>query len=143
MVPSADQVVETLGAASDENRMEPLRQEQVVFLPAQGELWMTGDIHDHRRNFDKLVKAADLGNNPVAPPNPPPMAPSGDEWVERWGAASEETRRGPLRWDQSFSLPPRGELWMTGDTHDPRRNFDKLVKAADLGNNPQRHLVLH
>lgn len=64
MDPSADQVVETLGAAADENRMEPLRHEQVVFLPGEGELWMTGDLHDHRRNFDKLVKAADLGNHP-------------------------------------------------------------------------------
>jgi hypothetical protein len=64
MDPSADQVVETLGAAADENRMEPLRQEQVVFLPGEGELWMTGDLHDHRRNFEKLVRAADLGNNP-------------------------------------------------------------------------------
>ena len=64
MDPSADQVVETFGAAADENRMEPLRQEQVVFLPGEGELWMTGDLHDHRRNFDKLVRAADLGNNP-------------------------------------------------------------------------------
>jgi len=61
---SADQVVETFGAAADENRMEPLRHEQVVFLPAEGELWMTGDLHDHRRNFEKLVKAVDLGNNP-------------------------------------------------------------------------------
>src|SRR3982751_4284531 len=61
---SSDQVVETLGAAADENRMEPLRHEQVVNLPAEGDLWMTGDLHDHRRNFDKLIKAADLGGNP-------------------------------------------------------------------------------
>lgn len=64
MHPSADQVVETLGAAADENRMAPQRIEQVVHLPEEGELWMTGDIHDHRRNFDKLLKAADLGNHP-------------------------------------------------------------------------------
>ncbi len=32
---------------------------------------------------------------------------------------------------------------MTGDLHDHRRNFDKLLKAADLGNHPERHLVLH
>jgi len=64
MQPTADQVVETLGAASDENRMEPARQEQVVHLPAEGELWMTGDLHDHRRNFEKLLKAVDLGNHP-------------------------------------------------------------------------------
>ena len=64
MHPSADQVVETLGAAADENRMSPQRIEQVVHLPEEGELWMTGDLHDHRRNFDKLLRAADLGNNP-------------------------------------------------------------------------------
>src|SRR5215217_265947 len=64
MYPTADQVVETLGAAADENRMSPLRQEQTVVLPEGGELWMTGDLHDHRRNFDKLLKSVDLGNNP-------------------------------------------------------------------------------
>src|SRR5438874_3650437 len=64
MDPSADQVVETFGAAADENRMAPSRQAQVVHLPAEGELWMTGDLHDHRRNFDKLLRAADLENNP-------------------------------------------------------------------------------
>jgi len=64
MQPSADQVVETLGAAADENKMAPSRIEQVVHLPENGELWMTGDMHDHRRNFDKLLKAVDLGNHP-------------------------------------------------------------------------------
>jgi hypothetical protein len=64
MQPTGDQVVEAFGAAADENRMAASRQEQVVHLPSEGELWMTGDLHDHRRNFDKLVKAADLGNNP-------------------------------------------------------------------------------
>jgi Calcineurin-like phosphoesterase len=64
MQPSADQVVETLGAAADENKMTPQRIEQVVHLPEEGELWMTGDLHDHRRNFEKLLKAADLGNHP-------------------------------------------------------------------------------
>src|SRR4029078_5283881 len=49
----------------------------------------------------------------------------------------------PQRIEQVVHLPEEGELWMTGDLHDHRRNFDKLLKAADLGNNPQRHLVLH
>lgn len=64
MIPSADQVVETFGAAGDENRMSPMRNQQVVTLPAEGEVWMTGDIHDHRTNFNKLITAADLANNP-------------------------------------------------------------------------------
>ncbi len=56
--------METFGAASDENLLSPLRQQQVVQLPAEGEVWMTGDLHDHHRNFDKLLAAADLAGNP-------------------------------------------------------------------------------
>src|SRR3982751_5703035 len=60
----ADQVIETFGAAGDENKLSPLRSAQVVTLPTEGEVWMTGDIHDHRTNFRKLLEAADLANNP-------------------------------------------------------------------------------
>src|SRR5213596_1762088 len=59
-----DQVIETFSAAADENKLTAMRKEQVVHLPNEGEVWMTGDIHDHRRNFEKLLKASDLGNNP-------------------------------------------------------------------------------
>ena len=61
---SADQVVETFSGATDENRLSPMRHEQVVTLPASGEVWMTGDIHDHRTNFTKLINAADLASHP-------------------------------------------------------------------------------
>src|SRR5437870_1288866 len=61
---NADEVVETFGAASDENKLSPLRREQVVVLPQAGEVWMTGDIHDHRINFSKLIAEADLADNP-------------------------------------------------------------------------------
>jgi hypothetical protein len=64
MTYDVDQVVETFGAAGDENKLSPLRQGQVVTLPGDGEVWMTGDIHDHRINFRKLLAAADLGSNP-------------------------------------------------------------------------------
>src|SRR5947208_7095693 len=59
-----DQVVETFSAAADENKLTAIRHEQVVHLPAEGEVWMTGDIHDHRTNFNKLIVAAELANNP-------------------------------------------------------------------------------
>ena len=59
-----DEVVETFSAASDENKLTAMRHEQVVHLPGEGEVWMTGDIHDHRNNFHKLITAADLANNP-------------------------------------------------------------------------------
>lgn len=64
MPPSAAEVVETFDAAAEENRLSSLRHEQTVVLPATGEVWMTGDIHDHRTNFSKLVRAADLANHP-------------------------------------------------------------------------------
>jgi hypothetical protein len=61
---SSAEVLETLQAAAEENKLSSLRKGQVVQLPAAGEVWMTGDIHDHRSNFNKLIKAADLGNHP-------------------------------------------------------------------------------
>ncbi len=64
MLPSAEQVIEALQCATEENQLCPLRDNQVVLLPEQGELWMTGDMHDHRRNFQKIVKHADLANHP-------------------------------------------------------------------------------
>lgn len=61
---SADRVIETLQTAAEENQISFLRRGQVVHLPAEGELWMTGDFHDHRRNFEKIIRAADLRQNP-------------------------------------------------------------------------------
>lgn len=63
-VANADQVLEVLGGATEENQSDAYRTGQVVNLPAEGELWVTGDIHDHRRNFEKFIKGADLANNP-------------------------------------------------------------------------------
>jgi hypothetical protein len=61
---SAEQAIEIFATASEENQLSSLRDQQVVNLPAEGEVWMTGDIHDHRHNFDKLLRVCDLGNNP-------------------------------------------------------------------------------
>lgn len=63
-MPNLAEVTETFDAAAEENRLSVLRHEQTVLLPASGEVWMTGDLHDHRTNFAKLVRAADLGNHP-------------------------------------------------------------------------------
>lgn len=61
---NADAIIEAFSSASDENKSSALRNGQVVNLPAEGEVWMTGDIHDHRTNFNKLIAHADLGGNP-------------------------------------------------------------------------------
>jgi hypothetical protein len=71
------------------------------------------------------------------------MAVNSSEVIETFDAAAEENRLSTLRHDQTVTLPATGEVWMTGDIHDHRTNFSKLVKHADLSNNPQRHLILH
>ena len=60
----ADQILEAFGTATEENQLDPLRNQQVIELPPEGELWIAADIHDHRNNFRKLIHAADLRNNP-------------------------------------------------------------------------------
>jgi hypothetical protein len=60
----ADRVIETFQTATQENQLSPLRDQQVVKLPAEGEMWIAGDVHDHRTNFRKITTAADLGSNP-------------------------------------------------------------------------------
>jgi len=64
MSDAAEDFLEALETARDENKLSSLRKGQVVTLPAEGEVWMTGDLHDHRNNLGKLLKAADLANNP-------------------------------------------------------------------------------
>jgi hypothetical protein len=61
---SAEQAIEIFATASEENLLSALRDQQIVHLPDEGEVWMTGDIHDHRHNFEKLLRTADLGNHP-------------------------------------------------------------------------------
>lgn len=59
-----EHVIESFRTATEENQLSSLRKQQVVHLPEEGEVWMSGDLHDHRSNFNKLVAAADLANNP-------------------------------------------------------------------------------
>jgi hypothetical protein len=46
------------------NYADKYRHENLICLPASGNLVITGDIHGHRRNFERIVTFADLGNNP-------------------------------------------------------------------------------
>ncbi len=64
-IESADAVLEAFSVAAEENQLSSLRHHQVVSLGDAGEVWMTGDLHDHRNNFRKLVKLADLANSPA------------------------------------------------------------------------------
>jgi hypothetical protein len=43
---------------------DKFRRGNVIHLPAEGDLIITGDIHGHRRNFERIVTFADLSDNP-------------------------------------------------------------------------------
>lgn len=58
-----EEVIDVYRRAAEENRTDPLRQGSTMHFPNYGQLVMTGDLHGHRRNFDKLVKFCVLGRS--------------------------------------------------------------------------------
>jgi len=57
-------IIELLNKAAQANEADPFRRGNLIHLPAAGTLIATGDIHGHRRNFERIVTFADLPNNP-------------------------------------------------------------------------------
>lgn len=48
----------------EQNYSSKYRKGNVIHLPGAGRVLITGDMHGHRRSFEKLVTFADLDNNP-------------------------------------------------------------------------------
>jgi len=57
-------IIELLNKAAQASEADPFRRGNLIHLPAAGTLIATGDIHGHRRNFERIVSFADLPNNP-------------------------------------------------------------------------------
>ncbi len=72
-----------------------------------------------------------------------PLNVTADQAVETFEAAKEELLLSQKRQGQIVTLPDKGDVVMTGDLHDHRTNWRKLQHVADLGANPDRHLILH
>lgn len=51
--------------AAELNRTDPLRRGSLLELPHYGQVVMTGDLHGHRRNFEKLVAYSRLERTPI------------------------------------------------------------------------------
>ena len=49
----------------------------------------------------------------------------------------------PARQGQLLELKSPGQVIMTGDLHGHEKNFNKIVRFADLPSHPHRYLVLH
>lgn len=57
-------IIDLLRKCSQANEADKYRRGNLVHLPAEGSLIVTGDLHGHRRNFEKIIAYADLENNP-------------------------------------------------------------------------------
>jgi hypothetical protein len=56
--------IDILLAGIKANDADKYRQHNLVLLPDKGEVVVSGDIHGHRRNFERVVSYANLEKNP-------------------------------------------------------------------------------
>jgi len=56
--------IELLQSACVANLESKYRKGNIIYLGETGDIIITGDIHGHRRNFERVVSFADLDNNP-------------------------------------------------------------------------------
>jgi hypothetical protein len=60
----AQKIIDLLHSGIEVTQKNKFRQGNLIRLPAQGDLVITGDIHGHRRNFERIVAFADMANHP-------------------------------------------------------------------------------
>jgi len=56
-------VVDLLKAGVEANTTDKYRRDNLIFLPAADNVIIAGDLHGHRRNFERILTYADLRNN--------------------------------------------------------------------------------
>ena len=57
-------IIDLLNKGVQANNADKFRRGNLIHLPAAGSLIAGGDIHGHRRNFERIVAFADLASNP-------------------------------------------------------------------------------
>jgi hypothetical protein len=57
-------IIDLLNKGIEANNTDKYRRDNLIRLPTDGDIILTGDLHGHRRNFEKIVTFADLANNP-------------------------------------------------------------------------------
>ena len=61
----ADSAIETFRKATELNLSDPVREGSLLCFADYGQVVMTGDLHGHRRNFEKIVKYCQLEATPI------------------------------------------------------------------------------
>jgi len=60
----ANKTISTFAEATRANLNDPLRKGNVIYLPAEGDVLISADLHGNVENFKKIVKKAALVGNP-------------------------------------------------------------------------------
>ncbi|RPJ72591.1 MAG: hypothetical protein EHM20_13575, partial [Alphaproteobacteria bacterium] len=58
-----EKTIELLNRGMEANHADKYRQGNIVCLPSHGSVLVTGDLHGHRRNFERIVALANLAHN--------------------------------------------------------------------------------
>ncbi len=61
---ATEKTVELFALAAEANFNDKYRKGNLIELPEKGDVVVTGDIHGHRRNFERIVSYCDLEANP-------------------------------------------------------------------------------
>ena len=56
-------IIDLLNEGTQANNADKYRRDNLICLPSNGSLILTGDLHGHCRNFERIVAFADLANN--------------------------------------------------------------------------------
>lgn len=57
-------IIDLLKNGIEANKADKFRRGNLVCLPGEGNLVISGDIHGHRRNFERIAAFAELADNP-------------------------------------------------------------------------------
>lgn len=58
-----EKIIELLNKGMEANNADKFRQGNLVRLASHGSVIITGDLHGHRKNFERIVALANLGQN--------------------------------------------------------------------------------
>ena len=60
-----ESAITTFRKAAEANLTDPVRRGSMLHFSDYNQVVMTGDLHGHRRNFEKIVKYCQLEHTPV------------------------------------------------------------------------------